>query len=553
MRFRPAAWTALASALLLALVAACGSVAPPAGDGGPIPAIDPYGGNPATEGTPHRGGTLVLGEDREIISFDPTVQNTNPAADAVYDLLMRLTPDGHAVGFLARSMSTPDGGRTWRMDLRPGVLFSDGTSLDAQAVIINTQRHIDKAASPAHTWAVRIVSMRAPDSLTVEFTLRSPLGDFPVLFAEPIFTGTLGMIISPTALRRYGNDIGNHPVGAGPFEFVSWTRDSKLELVRNPNYWQRGLPYLDRLEFRPLPDTETRYASIQGGDVDFIFAAYNQELVRGLRNPRLRVYYGPGDSGEYLIFNFNRAPFNDHGMREALIRAIDLRALSVSQYNNRLVTATSVFAEGSPLHTQAASDAWPRYDPVKAKQLVDAYRAAGHDPDFTLKTTTSRQPFAEFIQAELAAIGVTVHVQTYDLAEYSSAVVQSNDFQLTTTVAPLTSPFPGLTQLFGTGGSGNFGRYSNPEVDRLLADAAATGDPARRTTDYQQVELQVNRDLAVAWLSRSYLATITKKDVRGIIRYLSRDMSTRKSGWTGETDELASCPGGMGYGRGCES
>ena len=515
---------AVAAGLSVALVAGCGAAKPSAGGGKALTAVDPYGGNLAAEGTPKRGGTLVLGEDREIVSFDPTVQNANLAANAVYDPLMRFTPDGSVAPYLARAMDSADGGRTWRMGLRPGVRFSDDTPLDAQAVVVNTQRHIDKASSPAHAYAVKIQSMRAVDPLTVEFTLRAPLGDFPVLFAQSIFNGTLGLIISPAALAKYGADIGRHPVGAGLFVLASWTRDSKLVLTRNPNYRQPGKPYLDGLEFRPLPDTEARYASIQNGDVDLIFAAYNQELARAVQNPNLRIYYGPGNSGEYLFFNFSRPPFNDRAMREAVVRAIDVNALSRSLYNSQLVPADSLFDASSPLHSQAASDAWPAFDPGKARRLVDAYRAAGHDPDFSLKTTTSRQPFAEFIQAQLAAIGVKVTVQTYDLAQYSSAVVQSNDFQLGTTVAPINAPYPGVIQLFGTGGSGNFGRYTNPRVDELLAGAASTSDRSVRTNSYRQVELLVNQDLAVAWLSRGYLATITRKDVKGVERSPSRDM-----------------------------
>jgi peptide/nickel transport system substrate-binding protein len=516
--------TVFAAGVSVTLLAGCGAANPSTGGAKALTAVDPYGGNFAAEGTPKRGGTLVLGEDREIVSFDPTVQNANPAANAVYDLLMRFTPDGSVAPYLARGMESTDGGRTWRLGLRPSVRFSDGTALDANAVVINIQRHIDKVSSPAHAYATRIRSMRVLDPMTVEFTLKAPLGDFPVLFAQPIFNGTLGLIISPAALAKYGDDIGRHPVGAGPFMLTSWARDAKLLLTRNPNYWQPGNPYLDALEFRPLPDTETRYASIQNGDVDLIFAAYNQELVRAEKNPDLRIYYGPGNSGEYMLFNFTRPPFNDRTMREAVIRAIDVSALSRSLYNSQLVPANSLFNATSPLHSQAASDAWPSFDPGKARQLVDAYRSAGHDPNFSLKTTTSRRPFAEFIQAQLAAIGVQVTVQTYDLAQYSSAVVQSNDFQLSTTVAPINAAFPGVIQLFGAGGSGNFGRYANPRVDRLLADAASTSDQSVRTNSYRQVELLVNQDLAVAWLSRAYLATVTRNDVKGVERFPSRDM-----------------------------
>ena len=209
-------------------------------------------------------------------------------------------------------MQTSDGGLTWRIGLRDGVVFSDGTPLDAQAVITNVQRHIDKASSPGHLYAQRVASMRAVDPLTAEFTLTEPFGSFPSSFALNFTAGNLGTIVSPAALARYGDEIGTHPVGAGPFVLTSWVRDSRMVLTRNPSYWQEGMPYLDGLEFRPLPDTETRYASIENGDVDLIFGGYHTELLRGLQNPNLTVYYGSGHGAEYVYFNQQKAPFDDH-------------------------------------------------------------------------------------------------------------------------------------------------------------------------------------------------------------------------------------------------
>jgi peptide/nickel transport system substrate-binding protein len=522
-RSRPARTIAAVLGVLL-VSAGCGA-AQPAERAADIRPVNAWGGDPATEGTPKSGGTLTMGMDREIVSFDPTVQNANQAAFAVYDSLMKLTPEGTAEPYLAKSMDTTDDGRTWRMGLRDGVTFSDGTPLNAEAVILNVQRHIDKTASPAHTYAELIASMQAVDPLTVVFTLSEPLGSFPVLFGQTVTYGALGVIISPAALQQYGDDIGRNPVGAGPFVLKEWIPDSRVVLERNPNYWQgEGKPYLDRLEFRPLPDTETRYASIQNGDVDLIYAAYNQELVRAFADPNLTVYYGPGNAGEYLYFNFTRAPFDDRRMREAVVRALDIKALSASLYSDQIVSSTSLFEESSPYHTAAAAQEWPTFDLERAKQLVEEFRASGGNPDFTLKTTTARVPFGEFVQAQLAAIGVKVDLQFYDLAQYSSQVVQSGDFDLTTTVSSWDTPFPGARRLVGTGGNTNYGRYSSPELDALLDTAARTSDEAERTKAYQEIELKVNQELLYCWLSRGFLATIAKPEVKGIDRYISRDM-----------------------------
>jgi ABC-type transport system substrate-binding protein len=521
------------AALVVLLLAGCGAAGPNraggggAGGGDAIGAVNPHGGDPATEGQPKRGGTLVLGEDREVVSFDPTVQNTNMAALAVYDSLLKLDEQGHPRPYLAASMTSPDNGLTWRMGLRPGVRFSDGTALDAHAVQVNVQRHIDKASSPGHRYAENIAAMRVPDPLTIEFSLHRPSGEFPSVFALSFTTGNLGAIVSPAALARYGDDIGRHPVGVGPFVLDSWTRDAKMTLRRNPDYWQPGKPYLDGLEFRPLPDTESRYASIENGDVDVVFGGYQTELIRALGNPALRVYYGPGHGAEWVYFNHQIPPFNDRRMREAVVRAINLDALAASQFRGRMARATGFFGDDSAYQTQAARDAWPAFDLERAKTLVAEYVAAGGSATVRYKTTNApnRVAFAEFLQAQLAAAGIQLQPQFFDLAQYASSVVQSRDFQLAGWVGgPTDSAYPAAYNLFHTGGNANYGGYTNPKMDQLLDDAVGTTDEARRTQLYQQVQLLANQDLAVGYYSRGYLSTITKPEVKGVVRYLTRDM-----------------------------
>jgi ABC-type transport system substrate-binding protein len=535
-RHRPRLVAAAAAGLVALLAAGCGAAPGINGAGGDpaagesvIKTVNPYGGDPAAEGAPKSGGVLVMGTDREAAGFDPTKQNTNQAATAVYDSLLKLNDQGAVEPYLAKSMDTPDNGKTWVMGLRDGVQFSDGTPLDAQAVITNVQRHIDAKASPGHRFTEPIESMRATDPLTVQFSLKQPFGSFPVAFTNSFTTGAVGMIISPAALAQYGDDIVSHPVGAGPFVLKDWARDSKMTLTKNPNYWQKdkGLPRLDGLEFRPLPDTETRYASIANGDVDLIFGGYQTELLRGTQDPKLTVYYGSGSGAEWSHFNFTRAPFDDRRMREAFIRGIDRNAMAATQYSGQMEEVKGYFGSQSPFTTPEAEAAYPTYDPEKAKALVKEYVAGGGSATVDYKTTNApnRVQFAEFLQAQMAAIGITLQPKFYDLAQYSSQVVQSGDFQLAGNVGgPIDNPYPASSNVFRTGGSQNYGKYSNPEVDKLLDDAAASTDDAQRTKDYQQMELITNQDLALSYYSRGFLSTVAKPEVKGVVRYLTRDM-----------------------------
>lgn len=513
---------ALLVALLL-VVAACGSansVQSGSGKSG-MDSSHPFGGDLATEGTPQRGGILRYGMDREPVSMDPAVPGYQIADYSVYDPLFRMNPSGDVTPYLAESMTTDDNGTTWTLKLRPGVMFQDNTPLDADAVIFNVARQQQMTRSPGNVYAKWVRTMTAVDPLTVRFVLNQPVGVFVNAFALRSNDGTLGLIASPTAIRKWGADYGRHPVGAGPFSFVDWVPDSKIDVTRFDGYWQRdkGMPYLDGIQFRPVPDTEAAYASVSNGDLDVLICSYQTEILRGSNNKDLKTYYYPGNGGEYFYFNFTKAPFDDLRMRQALIAALDPKAMSATQYNGFMDPAQGPFSADSPFFDADAATQYPTYDQARAKQLVADYVEDGGDPNFTLSTANNptRTQFAQFVQAQMKAVGVDVKLDLQDLGTFSSKVVQGGNFQLSTWVSGWPTPFPSLVQLLHTGGSGNYGRYSNPQVDALLDDAVATTDKARQLADYQQVQAIAGKDLAIGWYSRAYTGMLTRDNVKGIV------------------------------------
>jgi peptide/nickel transport system substrate-binding protein len=522
------AWPALALLLAAALVAAaCGSA--PAAQDGPAVALDasqPFGGDPATEGTPVTGGVLRVGMYTEARSFDPTI-GSNLMASAVYDSLLKMDSTGDPKPYLAEAMTTPDDGRTWLLKLRPGVTFHDGTPLNADAVLFNVGRQRDNPTALGHLYTEPIESMRAVDDLTVEFVLKRPTGSFPVSFALPFSSGNLGTIASPAAVQQWGKDYGRHPVGAGPFRFEEWIPNNKIVVSRFENYWQQGKPYLDGIEFRPLPDTETRYASVVNGDIDLDIGGFHTEVQRSSQDQNLETYYGPGGDGEFLYFNHTRPPFDDRRMREAVIRAIDPAALSATQYRGAMDGASTAFAEGDQHFSAKAADAYPTYDPERAKQLIAEYRADGGNPDFTFQDANSPNnvQYATFLQAQWAAVGLNVKLQLDDIATVITTVVQSGNFQMLHWISgPYENPYPFMYNQFHSGGINNYGDYANPQVDAALDEAASTTDPAQRIAAYQRAQELLNDDLAVVWLARAAKATIARPDVKGVSRYLSSEL-----------------------------
>jgi ABC-type transport system substrate-binding protein len=214
-------------------------------------------------------------------------------------------------------------------------------------------------------------------------------------------------------------------------------------------------------------------------------------------------------------------------MREAVVRGIDLDALAATQFRGQMERATGYFGDDSRYQTPEAAAAWPKFDFERAKALVADYVKGGGNATVVYKTTNApnRVAFAEFLQAQMAAIGITLKPTFYDLAQYSSSVVQSHDFQLAGMVGgPVDAPYPSAQNVLRTGGNQNYGLYSNPQVDALLDKAASTSDDAERTRLYQQVQLLTNQDVSMAYYSRGYLSTVAKPEVKGVVRYLTRDM-----------------------------
>jgi peptide/nickel transport system substrate-binding protein len=369
--------------------------------------------------------------------------------------------------------------------------------------------------------------MTATDDLTVTFALKRPTGSFPVSFALPYSSGNLGTIASPAAVQKSGEDYGRNPVGAGPFSFVEWIPNNKIVVKKFDNYWDKGKPYLDGIEFRPLSDTDTRYASIVNGDIDLDIGGFFSELRRASTDTNLETYYGPGGDGQFLYYNLTKPPFDNRDVREALIRAIDPAALNATQYNNAGLLATTAFAEGDQYYSQKAADAYPTFDLEKAKQLIADYKASGGNPDFTYNTGNSPDDhqLGQFLQAQWAAAGVNVSLQFDDISTFIGPIVQGTQFGTATWISgPYENPYPFMFNQFRTGGINNYGKYSNPEVDATLDEAKSTTDQAAQIAAYQKAQELVAADLPVIWLSRAAKAAIARPNVKGVSRYLSSEL-----------------------------
>src|SRR5262249_33730607 len=212
--------------------------------------------------------------------------------------------------------------KTWTFKLRPDVKFSDGTPFNAQAIAWNYARQKDpKNNCRCAFYVANILSVEAPDDLTVVYKLKDPAVTLP---AQVSVMSANNAMQSPTAVQAKGDDYNRNPVGTGPFVIKSWTAGDRMVLERNPNYWNKGRPYLDKVVLRPLPDSQSRFASLKAGETDLVWADEFEadNIIRAKKDPALQVLSYAGSGAQVTAINTKVPPLDDVRVRRALVMAL---------------------------------------------------------------------------------------------------------------------------------------------------------------------------------------------------------------------------------------
>jgi 4-phytase/acid phosphatase/peptide/nickel transport system substrate-binding protein len=465
-----------------------------------------------------KGGTLTIGVELDIPGFDPLkvgVYDTSAyiAADLIFDTLTVMDKDGKAAPRLAQSWSSSDDFKTWTFKLRPGVKFQDGTPFNAQAVAWNYARQKDpKNNCRCAFYISSYISVEAKDDLTVVFNLRDPAVDLPGTLTIP---SSNNAIQSPSAIQAKGDDYNRNPVGTGPFVIKSWTAGDRMVLERNPNYWDKDRPYLDRIVIRPLPDSQSRFASLLSKETDVVWADEfeSDNILRARKNPALSVNDYVGSGAQVYAFNTKVAPFDDVRVRQALVMAIDRKKMSQALTNGLSRPASNPYGDGS--WVKCKDDGALPTDPAKAKELLKAY---GKPVDFKMIVTATPRGRAtgQVLQQFWKQVGANMELDQIDQATIVPRAFQ-RQFQLTPwRIVDLADPDPQMYANFRTGSPVALSGYSNPELDKLLEHARTTADRAARSEDYCAISRILNRDAPWFWTMQNTYYAISKANVKGI-------------------------------------
>ncbi|MCW2241203.1 ABC transporter substrate-binding protein [Azospirillum canadense] len=489
----------------------------------------------ALEGAPLRADpvpkdVLVVGQIAEPASLDPAVSTaTNDFRILVnlYEGLVRYKPGTLEVEpALAERWTVSDDGLTYRFTLRDGVTFHDGTPFDAQAVKFNFDRLLDKTHPAADTgpfplafFFSAIDRVEAVDPRTVRITLKEPFAPFLSNLAYPT-----GLMVSPTAVMKERKGFGRQPVGTGPFRFVEWQASRRVVIERNPGYW--GPPAtLRSVIFRPVTDPNTRAMEMLAGGLDVMVEVPADALSQFRDEDGFRVYEQAGPHLWFLILNTRHGPLKDRRVRQAVNHAIDKRAIADSILQGTAIPARGPVAPAFDWAADPAIQGYP-YDPDRARALLKEAGAEGASLAFLVAEGGSGMldPVAmgTAIQANLAAVGLKVTIQTYEwnsyLARVNGGLSDTADMaeMAWMTNDPDTLPYLTLrSDALPEKGGFNSGYYANPALDHLLEQARRSNDRSERGDLYRRAEWIVVEDAPWAFVAHWKQNAVTTAAVRG--------------------------------------
>ena len=462
-----------------------------------------------------RGGTLIIGVDQEAIGLDPNIVtsfSSHRRVELLYNRLVRYDNEANIVGDLAYAWEYVDP-TTVVFHLRQGVKFHNGRELTAEDVKYTIERILNPATgSPARSFLEPIEEVVVVDDYTVELRLREPVASLLDALAH-----TNTSIVPREEVERHG-DLQRTAVGTGPFRLERWIPDQEMVLTRNPDYFIEGLPYLDQIIIRVIPDQMSLLAGVRTGSLHAATISEGTVLQAALADRNLNVLSVPSLNLRTYGFNTTRPPFNDARVRHAIALALDRTALiraaefGLAQPSAPLPSSATFWA--APL------EQLPNYTPDldRARELL---REAGVPENFQFNIVTSPTyegglAVAQVIQAQLRRIGLNPQLEVVEWGIYIDRWVKRDFDSMVELRGGGADPDRFLYRLIHSRGAVNNFLYGHPEVDRLLEEGRRLTDPEQRRAVYFEVQKLLAEEAPYIALYTPLSTMVTNRNVQGL-------------------------------------
>ncbi|WP_406385477.1 ABC transporter substrate-binding protein [Streptomyces sp. NBC_01618] len=466
-------------------------------------------------GKPVRGGTLNFADYAEARSLSPAVTYATGASGgsamaAVYDVLVRYNTETKKYEpWLAQSLESNKDATTWTLKLRKGVNFSDGTPLNAKAVVDSITWYQTNKGADTALLAPNIAGMKATDDLTVVFTMRTSWAKFPAMLAQ-----AAGMIVAPAAYA--GKEF--KPIGAGPFTLDRYAPQEEMVLKANTKYW-KGRPHLDALRFYWPQSDEAKLDALNDGTADVTYMRGPDVVDKAVKQ---------GHPGELTltamgnVININSragSPGHDVRVRKAIALALDPQLDAQRSYKGKGLPGKELFPPESQWHSTVKPLG---VDLDEAKKLVTEAKKDGFDGAVSYMDGTDPVSRAKAVtlKAMLERVGFTVKLDLEaSIADRVKKTYVDHDFDLSRGALSVSegNPYHRLQSALNSKSFGNPGGYAEPKMDALLAElhAAVTDEQTQKALD--GIQTLVNETVPLANLGASAGFTAWGKNVHGIV------------------------------------
>lgn len=463
---------------------------------------------------PRYGGTLRFGVENEFAGFEVLQSasrlaiNGATAANAIMEPLFRLDEKENLIPVLGLSAAQSPDGKTWTIRLRQGVQFHDGTPFNADAVVDHWQRMFDpdnKFRGRSALSVIETVEKVADD--TVRFQLKHAWLPF-----RRVITSTrslINLIPSPKAVAQGTQN--RAPAGTGPFRFEQWIAGDRFVAVKNPTYWDKDKPYLEAIVFKPLPDSQTRFAALKSGQLDLIWSDRGRMIQRAMQDPELEVVQGDDNGAEIFILNTAKPPLDDKTVRQALAYAHNQQRHVAMVYKDSIPMVHHPFGAD----VTCPDDGYRGYDPAKARQLL-----AGRNQPLQIECLHSNSPrgreTGEITQQLLKEVGVQAIPVGLNFGPVVQKVI-TGQYQISTwRISSRPDQGPALFRAFHSASPGNFSHYNNPEMDRLLSAQRVETDPDKRQQLLCRIAALLNEDVPILYRGGMRSHVLIRRQVGGI-------------------------------------
>ncbi|MFC5267590.1 ABC transporter substrate-binding protein [Kribbella qitaiheensis] len=543
--FRTAPVGAAVAVVVLALVGTACSSVEPAGEqpSGQSSADQDVFGEPADAAQVKDGGTLTVALSADPDKLDPSLSRSlysryvfHTMCEKLYDL----GPDAKIVPQLATALPTiSSDGLSLTIPLREGVKFADGGTLDSNAVKVSINRGLTITGSGRKSELGPITSIETPDAKTVVIKLSKPFAPLTAALAD-----RAGMVLSPAAVSKLGDNFSTAPVCVGPFKFASRVAQNSIKVVKDPLYYDAAKVHLDAIEYRIITDSSIRSANLRSGDAQIADSLSTQDAPALQKDASMTVLQSQSLGYQGLTINIGNAngvgtpkkqldsPIaKDPRVRQALDLSIDREALVKTIFNGLNTVACSPISPKSEF-TSDAAQVCPAHDPAKAKELLGQ---AGVTTPYKVEMITSNNPdslrLAQALQAMVKDGGFELVIKP---VEYASLLDQQDrgDFELLQLGwSGRVDPDANIFNFVGSEGSQNVAGYSSPEVDKLLTDARQSKDQAERVKLYGDVVTKLQQDDPLIYMYRQRNLTGVSKKVLGVQTYPDGVIRTAFAGY----------------------